>query len=62
MKNDLDFILARGDHLALEKDHHRGDLLINQKPLKANIYAVLGGHFTSFIGSDHGGHLITPPL
>ena len=54
--------LPGGDHLAPGKVHHRGDHLTNQKPLKANIYADIGGHFTPFIDSDHGGHLFTPPL
>jgi hypothetical protein len=51
-----------GDHLAPGKDHFKGDHLTSPKPLKANIYADIGGHFTPLFNCDHGGHLFTPPF
>jgi hypothetical protein len=62
MKNDPDFTPARGDHLPLEKDHRRGDHLTRCIPLRANAHAGLGGHFSLYIDSDQGGHLVTPPF
>jgi len=53
--------LPGGDHLTLRKDHFKGDHLHRQKPLKANKYGILGGHFNPVNDSDRGGHL-SPPL
>lgn len=54
--------MRKGDHLALKKDHFKGDHLTSPKPLKSNANAVLGGHFNPFYDSDRGGHLFTPPF